>query len=168
MSEFTIREFVPQRCSEDFGKLLPAYLEIWNDRENLKYLSFTLKEFSADIVSFWFSHHQEMGGRYFVTTDVNELITGIAVVKESPVEGFEISGFAVRPGFKNRGAGKQLLQYSVDAASDGGFHALHGGVFTNNKPMLSLLIRNDFIPTVINNHACDDGRDIMFLKRYLM
>lgn len=167
MKGLKVREFIPQKDKGDFEKLLPAYMSIWNDSVNMRFLSFTLKEFREEMIRSWFTHHLDMGGRYFVLTDMDETIAGISVIKASSVEGFEVFGFAVSPGFKGKGAGTLLLHHVLDVAKNEGYCAVRIGVFTDNKPMLALLIRHDFIPSDIKYHACDDGRDILYLKRYL-
>ena len=50
MSEFKIREFVPGKNKNDFEQLLPVFLLIWNNPENLKFLSFTQKVFEEETV----------------------------------------------------------------------------------------------------------------------
>jgi len=45
MNKIMIRELIPQDNKDDFDLLFPAYLKIWNDPENFKYLSFTQRPF---------------------------------------------------------------------------------------------------------------------------
>ena len=92
MIALNIKEFIPEDRVGDKNTLLPAFLKIWNSPENLKYLSFTLKPFEPEIVSFWFDNHKEQGGQYFCALGQNNEILGISVIKVNPIEGFEIYG----------------------------------------------------------------------------
>ena len=64
MGNYKIREFIPQKNKDDFAKLLPAYLSLWNDIENHRQLSFTMQPIDEETAGFWFRHHIEAGGKY--------------------------------------------------------------------------------------------------------
>lgn len=46
MNEVVVLEYVPEDNIEATDFLVPAFLEIWNAQENLKFLSFTQKPFT--------------------------------------------------------------------------------------------------------------------------
>jgi|GEM_PF-4271273 hypothetical protein len=41
MEDYLIKEMVPQNNKSDFNNLLPAFMSIWNDPENHRFLSLT-------------------------------------------------------------------------------------------------------------------------------
>jgi ribosomal protein S18 acetylase RimI-like enzyme len=167
MQTFSIKEFIPEDRVDDKKALLPAFLEIWNAPENLKYLSFTLKPFEPEIVGFWLDNHKEQGGRYFCALNNNNEILGISVVKVSPIDGFEIYGIGVKPELKEHGIGSELIKHAIGVAENVGFKLVDALVFADNAAMLRLLLSLGFIPTGMEYHKRSDGADIVHLKRYL-
>jgi len=97
MNKIMIRELIPQDNKDDFDLLFPAYLKIWNDPENFKYLSFTQRPFEEETVSFWLSNHLSQGGHYYAAVESSNRFSGIMVVKASRIEGFEIYGIIFVP-----------------------------------------------------------------------
>lgn len=167
MQNITIKEFIPEDSANDKENLLPAYLEIWNDGENLRYLSLTLKPFAPEVVSFWFENHKEMGGRYFCALNGKNEILGIAIVKISPIEGFELLGIGVRPDCKRQGVGRALIERTIGLAVEIGFRAVDVTVFADNSPMLIALISMGFIPVGMDYHKRADGANSVSFKKYL-
>ena len=167
MQTFSIKEFIPEDRVDDKKALLPAFLEIWNAPENLKYLSFTLKPFEPETVSFWLDNHKEQGGRYFCALNNSNEILGITVIKVSPIDGFEIYGIGVRPELKRHGIGSELITHAIGVAEKLGFKDIVALVFADNPAMLRLLLSLGFIPSGMEYHKRSDGADIVHLKRYL-
>ncbi|MCG8686103.1 MAG: GNAT family N-acetyltransferase [Desulfobacterales bacterium] len=161
-----IREFIPEKSADDKDKLLPAFLDIWNHADNLKFLSFTMKPFDQTIVRFWLENHKEQGGHYFCYADQNDDIAGIAVVKINPIEGFELFGLGVRPEFKSQGIGSKLIEYTINQARTLDFKAVDVSVFADNIRMLRLLLSLDFVPVSMDFHKRSDGTDVVHMKRY--
>jgi len=168
MDEYIIRELVPQDNRDDFELLLPAYLRIWNDPGNLKYLSFTQKPFEAETISFWFSNHLSQGGHYYAAIENGIRVSGVMVVKINPVEGFEIFGIGVLPDSTGKGIGARLLNHAVSVATTQGYKAIDVLVFVDNFPMLRLLLSLSFIPVRIDYNRRADGTDILAFKKYLL
>lgn len=166
--KITVRELVPQESSADKAALLPAFLDIWNTAENLKYLSISLKPFDEKLVSAWLAGHKETGGHYFCAVDPDNHILGIAVIKISPVEGFEIYGFGVRPEFKRRGIGRRLMEYTIIHAAKLGFKAVNISVFADNTAMLTASLSMGFVPVGMAYNKRADGADVVHMKRYLL
>ncbi len=167
MLKISIREFMPEDSIEDKDRLLPVFLEIWNAADNLKFLSFSMKPFEAEIVNFWLENHKEQGGRYFCAVDEGGDIVGVAVVKINPIEGFELYGLGVRPEFTSRGIGRKLIEYTVTQAMKFDFKAVDASVFADNSTMLRLLLSLDFVPANMDFHKRADGADIVHMKRFL-
>jgi len=69
MKEYLIIEMILQNSKDDLNKLLPEFLSIWNNPENLNYLSLTFQPFQKEIVSSWFANHLDREARYFVAVD---------------------------------------------------------------------------------------------------
>ncbi len=167
MNKIMIRELIPQDNKDDFDLLFPAYLKIWNDPENFKYLSFTQRPFEEKTVSFWLSNHLGQGGHYYVAVESSNGFSGIMVVKTSPIEGFEIYGIGVLPDSKGKGIGTRLLDHAVNVATAQGFKAIDVMVFVDNFKILRLLLSMSFIPVRIDYNRRADGTDILGLKKYL-
>ncbi|MCP3930639.1 MAG: GNAT family N-acetyltransferase [Bacteroidetes bacterium] len=167
MQTLNVKEFVPEEIVGDKSVLLPAFLEIWNAPENLKYLSFTLKPFEQEIVSFWLDNHKEQGGRYFCALNNKDEILGILVIKVNPVDGFEIYGLGVRPVLKRQGIGCELITHAIGVAEDLGFKNIDALVFADNAGMLRLLLTLGFIPSGMEHHKRADGADTVLLKKYI-
>jgi ribosomal protein S18 acetylase RimI-like enzyme len=163
----TIREYIPEQSQEDGELLLPAFLDIWNVPENLLFLSFTQKPFDEHTVRTWFSNHLSIGGHYYAVVEGNSVISGIAVVKMNPVEGYELIGIGVRAGFKRQGIGSRLLGHVLCVAIDSGYSAIEASVFADNADMLRLLLSLSFIPVGMEYNRRCDGTDILRLKRFL-
>jgi ribosomal protein S18 acetylase RimI-like enzyme len=167
MSEITIREYVPEKNQKDADILLPAFLAIWNDPENLKYLSFTQKPFDESTVKDWFSNHLSFGGHYYVAIERGEWVSGIAAVKTNPVEGFEILGIGVRLESKSQGIGTKLLEHVFKVASECGFKAVDTIVFADNITMLRLLLSLSFVPVNMQYNRRVDGADTLLMRKLL-
>ena len=167
MSEHKIIELIPQNNEEDYNLILPAFLKIWNNPKNHKFLSFTLQPFTKEMASYWFKHHLDQGGRYFAVIDEKRTILGLLVIKINQIETFEISGLGVQPEFKRKGIGSSLIKHAIDLASDQNFQAVDAGLFTDNINMMRILLSFNFMPIRLNHHARADGMDLLYMKKYL-
>ena len=166
MKEYSIIEIIPQNNKDDFKKLLPAFLSIWNNPENFKYLSLTFQPFQKEIVSSWFSNHLDRDARYFVAVDDHREIFGISAIKANSIEGFEIIGLGVQPKEKCKGIGSSLITHAIHLAIDLGYKAVDCRVLANNIKMLRILLKLEFIPVQIEYHARADGVDLIHMRKY--
>ena len=160
-----IREFTPQRVPADLSQLLPAFLEIWNAPENLKYLSPSLRPFEEAVVRGWFNDHLSAGGRYFAVLGESEEILGISVLRSDPVGMLELFALGVRPSLQRRGIGSQLISHFLRTARAQGFACTEASVFADNVRMLRLLLSLGFVPVRIDHHRRADGADLVVLHR---
>lgn len=167
MPSFDIREYIPSDSEDDFQALLDAYLAIFNDPENLRYLSFSQRLFEEETVSAWFHDHLRLGAHYLAAVENGGHIIAILVLRINPVEAFELIGLGVRPEAKRSGVGQSLIEEAAVLAEDLGFKAVEVGVFADNREMLRLVLKLDFLPVRMKHHARADGADLVFLKRYL-
>jgi len=162
-----IKEMIPQKNEEEFNFLLPAFLSIWNDPENLKYLSLSLQPLSKEVVKCWLSTHLDNNGRYIVGSDDRGEILGLAVIKTSNVEGFEIIGLGVQPKAKSQGIGSSLISHVISIAKDLDYKAVDISLFADNFIMMRILLRYEFMPVDIKHHARADGVGLLCMKRFL-
>ncbi|MGE5633396.1 MAG: N-acetyltransferase family protein [Caulobacteraceae bacterium] len=153
------------KCEVD--KFIEAFLELFNDNENLPYLSFTNIPFEKDTVQNWISEASQAGVEYYIALDENDKIIGILTIRINKVEVFEIMAVVVNSHYRNKGVGRLLIDKAVQKASEKGFKSIDVAVFADNKNMLSLMIKNKFKPYKIENRKRFDGEDIVYLKRYL-
>jgi ribosomal protein S18 acetylase RimI-like enzyme len=162
-----IRSFIPETSEVDFNLLLPAYLELANAPDALKFLSFTQKPFDESLVSNWFKSHLANGIEYFVDCTADHQIQGVATIKVDCLVGFELLGLVVRETSRGQGVGKGLVAYVLDIAQARGYQAIDVSVFADNRAMLRLLLGQGFVPVRMTHHARFDGADVVHLKRYL-
>ncbi len=167
MEDISIRELTPQENIDDRNLLLPAFLDIWNHPDNLTYLTFTLKPFEQEEVRFWLENHKDQKVRYFCALSDDGVILGIAVLKTDPIEGFELFGLGVRPGFKQQGIGRRLIERTLDSSAEQGFKAVNTSVFADNSAMLRLLLSCTFVPAGMDFHKWADGADSVRMIRHL-
>lgn len=165
MLSMRIRELIPEDRIEDKKMLLPVFLQIWNASENLKFLSPTLIPFAPELVQIWLENHKAQGGRYFGALDEKNNILGVMVVKENPIEGFEIYGLGVLPEKKGNGVGRILLEHASVTAENRGFKAISTLVFADNTAMLCLLLKSGYVPVAMEYHKRSDGADAVRLMK---
>ena len=165
MNPITIREYAPQDCPADKGPLLQAYLDIWNNDENLKYLGFSMRPFDESIIESFLDTHKTRGVQYFCALNNEGKIIGILNAKRSQIEGFEITGLGIHPQFKRQGIGKKLVEHAIDSAKKESFHAIDVSVFSDNAAMLILTISLGFIPSRIEHNKRADDTDLVVLKK---
>ena len=167
MQSIKVREFVPEDNSDEKTALLPVFLEIWNAPENLKYLSQTSIPVAPELVQVWLENHKQQGGRYFCALGEQNSILGVMIVKENPIEGFEIYGLGVLPEEKGQGIGRMLVEHAAFAAEDRGFRDINTLVFADNTAMLCLLLTSGYKPVSMEHHKRSDGTDTVRLKKHI-
>lgn len=167
LTGFAIERIDTSLDDKQTDKLKRAYLELFNTKENLKYLSFTQIPFSEKLVSDWFKHSKDDGIEYYAVFNKEHDIIAISVIKKNSVEGVEILGTVVSKNYRRQGLGGLLTEHVTGIAEAGGFKAIDVSVFTDNKPMLLLLIELDFVPANLRYHRRSDGCDLLQLRKYL-
>jgi ribosomal protein S18 acetylase RimI-like enzyme len=148
-------------------RYVDAYLRLFNDPENLKFLSFTGIPFARETVEAWLRDADASGIEYQTAVGDDGRICAIMVTAANPIEGFEIMSIVVEAGCRRAGVGGRLIDMAVHKAKEKGFRSVSVAVFADNKRMLSLVIRNDFRPYKIECRARWDGEDVVRLKKYL-
>ena len=152
---------------QDAKRFADAYLRLFNDPENLKYLSFTGIPFARKTVETWLCNADAAGTEYQIAVGEDGEICAIMVLVDNPIEGFEILAVVVDTGCRHRGVGGQLIDLAVQKAKEKGFKSASIAVFADNKRMLSLAVKNDFRPYKIEYRARWDGEDIVRLRKCL-
>ena len=69
--------------------------------------------------------------------------------------------------FQHKGIGKQLLEATKQVAIKEGYKQIDVLVFADNKTMLRLLLKCDYIIINIQHHMRADGMDIIKLRKYI-
>lgn len=167
MGSYEIREYIPSQSGEDFTDLLKAYLTIFNEPENLKFLSFSLQPLERETVRAWFQEHLKQGIHYLAAVEDEGPVIAILVLRVKPATGFELVGLGVHPRAKQTGVGRSLVEEALTLAEDLGFRAVDVGVFADNRVMLRLLLALNFLPVGMKHRVRADGADLVYLKRYL-
>jgi ribosomal protein S18 acetylase RimI-like enzyme len=164
----TIRQFKDGSGSIKKDNYLEAYSRLFNDRECLKYLSFTGIPFSDLQLRQWIARAEADGVEYRCAVDgETDSIVGIAITRAEPAMGFEIIGVAVDPRCKRKGIGRRLIDEAVGRAAKKGYSAVDVALYADNKAMLSLLVGADFKPVRMEYHKRYDGEDLVWMKKAL-
>lgn len=150
----------------DKERFVEAYERIFNNPDNLIFLSYTGIPFSRSQIEEWADGAEKAGVEYYAAMD-GGVIAGILAVQFSAVESYEILAVAVDERFQGHGAGKMLLGAAIDNAKEKGFRAADIVVFADNQRMLSLVIRSGFRPVRMEYRKRYDGEDVLHLKKYL-
>jgi ribosomal protein S18 acetylase RimI-like enzyme len=153
-------------------KFIDAYLRIWNDKKNLQFLSFTGIEFSRTQVEAWVLSLEGTSPIQYLYVEDKDQIIGVAVMQIDPLSGIEILGLGIDEGSKRKGVATYLLNEITDISRNNGFKSIDAKVFSDNKPMLLFLLKNDFVIVDLEHGKRYDGMDIVRLKKsgqsYLM
>ncbi len=150
----------------DAQQYVEAYLRLFNDMENLKFLSFSGLPFTKETVEGWLRDAERAGVQY-VTVVEDNVIRALLCTRSNRLENFEIMALVVDAQFRRRHIGAQLLEMAELEAREQAFKHVNMVVFTDNRPMLSLAISKGFKPTKIEYHARYDGEDILCLRKSL-
>lgn len=151
----------------DIDRFIDTFLKLFNDEQNLRFLSFTNMPFTREILQNWLTEARQSGVEYYVACEQADNIVGITSVRFSPIESFEILALVVDKRYRNLGIGGLLLETAINGATEKGFKSIEVAVFADNKNMLSLVIKNYFKPVKIEYRKRYDGEDIVYFKKYL-
>lgn len=162
-----IVRYYPNQDPNNFRKLVDAYLKLFNEKENLRFLSLSNLPFDSRTVSSFLKNASAEGVEYYVALSSDEEIVGISVFESDLIKGFQVIGIVVDNSYRFKGLGRALIDKGIYVAKKKGFEALDISVFADNKPMLILLLKMDFKPIRIENHVRFDGEDLIYLKKYL-
>ena len=165
MCEVIIREFIPEKSAEDLALLLPAFLRIWNAKDNLRFVCLTIRPFDEAQARGMMSRHLAAGLRYFGAVDSRGGIRGILVTHTSPCEGFEFANLGVQPEYKRKGIGRALIKHALHLAEQEGFRAVEGKVFADDLPMLRLALDLGFQPVRMEYGRRADGANVVHVKK---
>ena len=158
-----VNEIDYKSTETDKEAFIKAYLDIFNSPENIKYLSFTGIPFYQEMIINWVNGLSEKSEIRYRIAVYEEQIVGISVLKMDSLLGFELLGLAVRPDFKRKGVGTKLLDDCINCFTE--YKSIDAIVFVDNKPMLILLIKNDFKPISMKNEFRFDGVNTILMKR---
>ena len=165
--EINIIRYDPNLDQEQFFKLVDAYLKLFNEKESLKFLSKSNLPFDSYTISTFLKNAPSEEVEYYVAISPDKDIIGISAFESDLIKGFEVIGAVVDKNYRFKGIGMALISKGIKVAKEKGFKAVDISVFADNKAMLILLIKMDFKPVKIENHARFDGEDLIHLKRYL-
>ncbi len=161
-----IRLIHPLDNQADLNNLNDLLFECLDDDDAFKFLSYSLIRFDKATIESLTKNHKENGIDYIVY-EKNDLFAGVLAYRKNRFQGFELYLLAVSGGYQKSGIGQELIDECVKVAAYDSFKSIDSFVFVDNKKMLRLLIKNDFIPVEIQSHARADGMDLLKLRRYL-
>jgi ribosomal protein S18 acetylase RimI-like enzyme len=162
-----LRLIKPLESKSDFNKLTDSFLKILDNNETFKLMSYSLIKFERETIENFTRKHKENGIDYIIYEDEN-LFKGILSIKRNPFQGFELFSLAVDKDIRKRGVGQSLINECTKIALHENFKSIETFVFSDNKNMLRLLLKNDYRIIEIHNQARADGMDVIKLKKYLM
>ncbi len=151
----------------DIDRFIDTFLKLFNNGQNLLFLSFTNMPFTREILQNWLIEARQSGVEYYVALEQAGNIVGITSIRFNPVESFEILALVVDNRYRNLGVGGLLLETAISKAKEKNFKSVEIAVFADNKNMLSLVIKKYFKPIKIAYRKRFDGEDIVYFKKYL-
>jgi ribosomal protein S18 acetylase RimI-like enzyme len=161
-----IRLIKPLDNKSDFDKLTDSLLRFLDDLESFKFLSYSLIKFDKKTIEGLTNQHKENGIDYLVY-DKETVFSGLLAIKRKQSQGFELFLLAVDKNNQKTGIGQSLINECLSIAVREKYKCVDSLVFTDNKNMLRLLIKNDFRPIDIQYHARADGMDLIKLRKYI-
>jgi ribosomal protein S18 acetylase RimI-like enzyme len=153
--------------SIDKSKFIKSYLSIWNDHENIKYLSYTGFYFKEEQIKNWVESLSEKSEIAYYDYEEENRILGIAVIRKSEIEGYELLGLGIEPNSKKRGIGNRIIEYCCNMAKESEYKSIALTVFSDNVSMLRLVLKKGFIPIEIRNGQRYDGMSTLRLLKKL-
>jgi ribosomal protein S18 acetylase RimI-like enzyme len=162
--EIMIRLIHPLDSKADFNKLTGLLSKCLDYDESYKFLSYSLVKMDKEIIENFTERHKESGIDYIVY-ETNNMFSGVLAYKRNLFQGFELFLLVVDKDNQKQGIGQSLINECIKIAKHDNFKSIDSFVFTDNKKMLRLLIKNDFRPIDIQFHARADGMDIIKLRK---
>jgi ribosomal protein S18 acetylase RimI-like enzyme len=157
-----IIKFNPKQ--DDSENVILKFLELHNEKNNLKMLSFTGIEFGYEFFNELVNSSENIGINQFYLKDENEIL-GFIVTKENIMFGFELLAMVIDNRHRGKGHAKKLINFAVSNAKKNSYKMVFVNVFADNKLMLKILLDLDFIPVNIQHHTRYDGADLIILQK---
>lgn len=162
------KHYHPLESEIAFERLTNTFHRFMQHKESFKYLTFSFQDFTLEKIIELTKNHKEAGLDYYVYEDEEDgEIKGILTLKRSFEAGLELFLLFVDPEERGQGIGQQLINKCIEIARDEGYKSIDCQVFADNKRMLLLTIKNDFVPVFIKPHARADGMDLVQLRYYV-
>lgn len=162
-----IRLIKPLSSKSDFDRLTDSLLRFLDDQaESFNFLSYSLIKFDRKTIEELTKQHEESGIDYLVYEKERDFL-GLLVIKRNQSQGFELFLLAVNKNNRKAGIGQSLINECIRIALSENYKCVDSFVFADNKNMLRLLIKNDFLPVDIQYHARADGMDLIKLRKYI-
>ena len=147
-------------------KYIKAYLRLFNDADNLIFLSKTNINFTDEMVRSWLKQSDENGTEYYVVYDKCDIVA-IMIIMYNTIDCFEVLSLVVDEKYRRLGLAASLLEKAEKLAKDKGFRAVTIKVFADNSRMLSLVIQKGYKPVKIEYRIRFDGEDMVCLQKYI-
>jgi len=161
-----IRLIKPLENKSDYNRLTDLFLRCLEDNESFKFLSYSLIKFDKETIENFTKSHKEQG-IFYIIQETNKIFYGVLAYKKNKIQGFELFLLAVDKGHQKKGIGQSLIDKCIKTAKTENYESMDTFVFADNKKMLRLLIKNDFMPIDIQFHARADGMDLIKLRKYI-
>lgn len=162
-----IIRYDPLESDEHFHTFVSAMRRLTTDPVSFKFLSYTLRPLQPETAEMLTRTYKEHGFEYYVDLADNQEITAVCGLKRDEFEGFELFVLVVDPQYQRQGIGQQLVEKTIEIAKNEQYACVNAVVFADNKNMLRLLLKNDFIPIGMSYRKRADGADLVYLRRYL-
>lgn len=167
ITNIKVKEISDNSEKADIDRFMDTFFKLFNDEQNLLFLSYTNIPFTREILQNWITEARQSGVEYYVACEQDGNIIGITTIRFNPVEAFEILALVVDSKYRHLGVGGLLLETAISKAKEKEFKSVEVTVFADNKNMLSLIIKNHFKPVKIEYRKRFDGEDIVYFKKYL-
>lgn len=162
-----IRLIQPLDNPSDFKKLNELFFSILSNKESFKFLSYSLMPVDKKTIEKLTESHKKNGLDYLIYEEAGQF-TGILIFKRNLAQGFELYLLAIEKNHQQKGIGQELINECFRIAKEEGYKCIDSVVFADNKKMLRLLIKNDFMPIEIQYHMRADGMDLVKLRKIIV
>jgi len=157
----SIRELTRTSADSEKDRFCDAYIRLWNQDGNLKYLSFTGIPFLREQIQAWVDGLGPGSRIQYFYTEEGQDITAILIINNDPVNGFELYGLGVDAGHQGKGLGDRLIKKAVETARAGGHRAVKVFVFADNTKMQRRILANGFFPVQVQPCRRYDGTGLV-------
>jgi ribosomal protein S18 acetylase RimI-like enzyme len=162
-----IRSFNPKEESDKLEYFVDKFYKLVNLPESVRFISYNLMIMSKERIRSFAEQNDPGYMEYYIDEENDGSISAIAMLKREMFETMEFFFLVVEPEKRKEGIAQKMTDKMIEIAKMEGYSSIDANIYADNKTMLRLAIKNDFIPVNIHHHRRADGIDLVQLKKYL-
>lgn len=165
--KYEISSFSPKNATdEENEKFTNCCKYLFDNDDDLKYLSFTGIKHTDELHSYWRESFDPVNKEYLIAKDGSNIV-GLCIIIKDILDKFEVLGLIVDADYRRKNIATRCLVAAEKKAAKYGYRAVHLKVFCDNKAMLLNVIKLGYKPVNIEYHKRFDGEDLLSLVKYL-